>query len=262
MAQNGEEAGRREFRKYAEPAAFMERRHNHRLVTAEENETLAGVIEIREFRHISLLFVAREYQGRGIAKALFHRALNMIRQDNPECTTITVNSAPDAVGFYRKLGFRAASDEQCVNGIRFTPMRKLLFTAYCGLYCEQCSFRTAHEENNPEHLAHLPFPFALKDLSEYACGGCKSGRCICGKCRIKPCAMAREIDDCSECPEFPCPLIEEFANDGLPHHRDAVENLHQIREHGFEGWYESIQSALQCPCGRKQTWYWRCPLHD
>ncbi len=116
--------GRREFKKYAAPNAFMDRRSNHRLIIAEVDGELAGVIEIREMRHIALLFVAREFQRRGIAKALFNHAEESIRHHNPDCIRITVNSAPGAVDVYRKLGFQADKDEQCINGIRFTPMSK------------------------------------------------------------------------------------------------------------------------------------------
>lgn len=132
--------------------------------------------------------------------------------------------------------------------------------AYCGLYCEQCSFKTAYEEQNEKHLEQIPYQFTKRSLSDYNCGGCK-GYCICGVCEIKPCASAKNIESCAECDSFPCQLIDSFENDGMPHHRSAIENLKDIRKNGLEAWYSSLQSILRCQCGEKQTWYYTCPLH-
>lgn len=132
--------------------------------------------------------------------------------------------------------------------------------AYCGLYCEQCSFKTAHDEQDPKHLAHIPYPFTQKDLTEYNCGGCK-GYCICGPCKIRPCASAKNIVSCADCGSFPCEHIDSFANDGMPHHRNAIDNLNHIRKYGLEAWYEALKPSLKCQCGERQTWYYTCPLH-
>ena len=37
-------------------------------------------------------------------------------------TTITLNSSPYGVPFYRAIGFVPTDEEKTVNGIRFTPM--------------------------------------------------------------------------------------------------------------------------------------------
>ena len=134
--------------------------------------------------------------------------------------------------------------------------------AYCGLYCAACSFKTAHDEENPKHLEQLPFSFALKELSSYNCECCK-GYCICGPCQIKPCAAGKQLSSCGECKDFPCGHILAFEEDGMPHHRQAVENLRQIRAQGTEVWFQSIAPALHCPrCGAKQTWYYHCDCQE
>lgn len=132
--------------------------------------------------------------------------------------------------------------------------------AYCGLYCEQCSFKAAHDEQSLKHLEPIPYPFTQRDLSDYNCEGCK-GYCICGACKIKPCASARAIDSCADCDSFPCEHINAFATDGLPHHKIAVENLHHIHKNGVEAWFKTVQPLLKCDCGEKQTWYYTCPAH-
>jgi Acetyltransferases len=81
---------------------------------------LAGVLAVRNQSHISLLFVRKEYQRRGIAKKLFRAAEMYCRKE--DCKNITVHSSPYAVDIYRRLGFCALAPEQTANGIRYTPM--------------------------------------------------------------------------------------------------------------------------------------------
>ena len=135
--------------------------------------------------------------------------------------------------------------------------------AYCGLYCEQCSFKLAHDENNVKHLERIPYTVKLRDLAEYDCGGCKSGHCICGVCKIKPCASGRNIDHCSDCIEFPCGYIKTFENDGIPHHKSAVENFRMIRQYGIRHWFDYVAPLLKCKqCGERQSWYYFCSKHE
>ena len=137
----------------------------------------------------------------------------------------------------------------------------LKMLAYCGLYCEQCSFKAAHDEQNAKHIQHIPYAFVQRDLSQYSCECCK-GFCICGSCKIKPCAAAKHIDSCAQCSDFPCELIDAFATDGKPHHAQAVQNLHDIRTLGLESWYKQLSPSLTCACGQRQTWYYTCPCHS
>ena len=135
--------------------------------------------------------------------------------------------------------------------------------AYCGLYCEQCSSRVAVAERDPAHLE--PFIEKYKkerpELADWDCGGCK-GRNICGPCKIKDCASAKGVVSCAECDSFPCDDVSAFEKDGWAHHREAVENLRVIRERGAEAWFEALKTALHCQCGRRQSWYRRCPEHS
>ncbi|RGU94777.1 GNAT family N-acetyltransferase [Clostridium sp. AF15-17LB] len=86
----------------------------------EDNE-LKGTMAFRRDGHISLFFVCRDSQGRGIGRSLCEAAAaycaQVLRVDKA-----TVNAAPGAVAHYESLGFQAAGEEQVVNGIRFLPM--------------------------------------------------------------------------------------------------------------------------------------------
>ncbi|NRF95713.1 GNAT family N-acetyltransferase [Paenibacillus frigoriresistens] len=86
------------------------------------------MIEIRDFKHISLFFVDGKNQKRGIAKSLLAMAIDKIKKQNSMINSISVNSSPYGVSAYEKMGFQKSDDEQVIKGMRFTPMIKLLFS--------------------------------------------------------------------------------------------------------------------------------------
>ena len=71
-----------------------------------------------------MLFVDKEYHHKGIAKELTLKMIDDCIQNNKKVVNITVNSSPYAIGFYQKLNFKEVSEEQEVDGIKFTPMIK------------------------------------------------------------------------------------------------------------------------------------------
>ena len=136
--------------------------------------------------------------------------------------------------------------------------------AFCGIYCLQCSFRSAYESNDVKHILPMPSNYDhLKNmaLSEFACEGCK-GTNICGDCDIRNCAVAKNLNHCAECSAFPCEYIERFQHDGTPHHEKAVENLYAIKAVGIDAWFSGFVKSLTCECGERQSWYCQCPLHS
>ena len=86
------------------------------------NDIIVGMIAVKDFVHISLLFVDKHYHRQGIARSLFDHIIQICKEKNPSLKMITVNSSPYAVEFYHKLGFSNVSSEQVVDGIKFTPM--------------------------------------------------------------------------------------------------------------------------------------------
>lgn len=87
------------------------------------NDIIVGMIAVKNFVHISLLFVDKHYHKQGIARNLVNQVIEICKNKNPFLKTITVNSSPYAVGFYHRLDFIDISSEQTVDGIKFTPMR-------------------------------------------------------------------------------------------------------------------------------------------
>lgn len=114
--------GVKEFYRYANPEALAARQNdNHFCLVAEMEGRIVGVIEMRNYNHVSLLFVKK--RGIGIARALFDLALERCINEKPEFLKITVNSSPYAVSIYEKIGFRVAGEEKTENGITYIPMK-------------------------------------------------------------------------------------------------------------------------------------------
>jgi len=112
-----------EFKKIASADALADRlKGENFVVVAESDRKIIGFIEMRENSHIALLFVEKPYQHKGIAKELIQRSIEICKKRNPGIQTITVNSSPNAVAAYRKIGFKGLDNEKVSNGIRFVPM--------------------------------------------------------------------------------------------------------------------------------------------
>jgi len=116
--------GIREFMKYAR-ADYLAKRvtEGNFVMLVEAGQAIIGVIEIRENSHIALLFVEESFQRKGIGKKLVRKAVELCQERNPDIQHITVNSSPNALTAYQKIGFKATGNERTIHGIRFIPMK-------------------------------------------------------------------------------------------------------------------------------------------
>ena len=111
------------FKKLINAGSFTERLRSGNLVLlAIAEKEIIGILEMRHYSHIALLFVEKSFQKKGIAQELCRRSVELCRKLNPDLKEITVNSSPNALGAYQKIGFIPTEDEKETNGIRFTPM--------------------------------------------------------------------------------------------------------------------------------------------
>lgn len=113
-------------RDIVENDAFIEscERGESPIYAAFDGKKIVGIMGMRSSKtHINLVFTKKEYHHQGIATAIFHYLLEDLQKDNPSLQEITLNSSPYWKGFYLHLGFVALSDEQEIDGIRFTPMK-------------------------------------------------------------------------------------------------------------------------------------------
>ena len=117
--------GREVFLEYIHPIALQERfeegqRFSQYVVIRQE--VLLGWMEVRDDSHISMLFVHKDYQRRGIGKNLIQIAIdNAIHTNNQ---ALTLNSSPNSIEAYLTLGFTLLSDLSMINGVKFYEMKK------------------------------------------------------------------------------------------------------------------------------------------
>jgi len=115
------------FTKIAAPQAFAERLpgDNLMLVCVAEG-TLTGLIELKEGRHVAMLFVAPGRQRHGIGKRLLQAALEQARTE-----VVTVRASLSSVPAYERYGFVLAGDVGEFAGLVYQPMEKHLARASC-----------------------------------------------------------------------------------------------------------------------------------
>jgi RluA family pseudouridine synthase len=126
-------AGRRSFLAYARPVRILERiDRGHRVLVAEMEGRLVGMIEVRDQAHIAMLFVERDAQRRGVARTLIAAAFPGDRPEPSAATragvgtgaAITVNATPGSIAAYSHLGFRPTGPERDSDGLRVLPMAR------------------------------------------------------------------------------------------------------------------------------------------
>lgn len=115
--------GRAKFLEFIHPANIRQRlAAGACMFIACHRGQIVGVIEVRIYSHIALLFTERHYQRKGIAKKLLQAAVTRCREKRPQLTAITVNSSAYAVPVYERLGFIIRNKERLEQGVRYTPM--------------------------------------------------------------------------------------------------------------------------------------------
>ncbi len=120
--------GIKKFLSFVAPAAIARRlaERSFMLVALLRGE-LAGVVEIRDNSHITLLFVGEEQHRRGVARRLVEAAVGRSAFTCCYLTRMTVHSSPYAVPVYERLGFHRLGPEETQDGIRYIPMARKLF---------------------------------------------------------------------------------------------------------------------------------------
>ncbi len=87
---------------------------------------IIGMLSVIKDSHIALIFVDPEYQRKGIGKNLIDEAIKRCLNRNSDLSEVTVSSSPNSKKFYEEDGFEVLGDEINEEGMRFTPMRKII----------------------------------------------------------------------------------------------------------------------------------------
>ena len=96
------------------------------VIVARQENIIIGMLAVREESHVALIFVESQHQGKGIGKSLIDEAIKICKERNPGLTAITVSSSPNSKKFYEGIGFTAQGEEVDEDGMRYTPMQKIL----------------------------------------------------------------------------------------------------------------------------------------
>lgn len=96
----------------------------YQMMVAVDGERVVGAGSVVNRNHLSLLFVDEAYHHNGIGKALMEKLCDYLKTEEGE-RYMSLQAAPYAVNFYRKIGFREVAPEEAYAGIRVTPMEKV-----------------------------------------------------------------------------------------------------------------------------------------
>lgn len=106
--------------------------------------------------------------------------------------------------------------------------------APCGMNCQVCYKHCAKQK---------------------LCPGCRDGDPEkpghCRTCKIKDCALARQLTHCFECPDFPCPFIKSLEKSYQTRYRTSlIQNSLTVKEAGLEAFMRQQREEYTCPgCG-------------
>jgi hypothetical protein len=117
-------------------------------------------------------------------------------------------------------------------------------TAPCGLDCFNCPKYLAIDHEPVRTLLESQFKERGLPVDNVTCRGCRNEKGACVgfgakryPCKVYKCVMAKGIESCADCSDFPCDNLQPFAEHAqlLPHNM-KVYNLALIRKMGVEKW--------------------------
>ena len=85
---------------------------------------MIGVAAVRSGPHLSLLFVDKAFQRKGVGTALVNYMHEYLLSTHTGLGNekMIVNASPVGVNFYKYMGFKATDKQQLKDGIVYTPM--------------------------------------------------------------------------------------------------------------------------------------------
>ena len=106
------------FRGIASVESFSTRAKGDNTILVFEDEGIVkGVIELKEGRHVAMLFVDPESQKEGIGSKLIASVMAYAVTD-----TITVSASLNSVPAYLKYGFVCSGEPDEKSGLKYQPM--------------------------------------------------------------------------------------------------------------------------------------------
>lgn len=116
------EQGVETFRQIASADNFQQRSVlDNTMLVYEQDEEIKGVVELREGRHISMLFVSPLAQKQGVGRALMAAIRSYYRT-----SIITVSASLSSVPAYQQFGFMPVGEPEEKAGLLYQPMEMAL----------------------------------------------------------------------------------------------------------------------------------------
>ncbi len=113
------EEGINAFSGLSSPEAFSKRLvEDNTMFVYEEQGQILGMVELKEGRHVAMLFVSPAHQKRGIGQKLIAAALACRRVQS-----VTVSASIPSVPAYQSYGFNVVGAEEEKQGLRYVPMQ-------------------------------------------------------------------------------------------------------------------------------------------
>ncbi|MCL6416615.1 GNAT family N-acetyltransferase [Aestuariirhabdus sp. Z084] len=106
------------FRDIASIDSFEKRMNeDNEILIFQQGQTIQGVIELKEGRHIAMLFVKPDAQRQGVGRALMEAIRPMTRTQE-----LTVSASLSSVSAYACFGFQCAGGVAESAGLKYQPM--------------------------------------------------------------------------------------------------------------------------------------------
>lgn len=94
---------------------------DYEMLVYENNGEVVGYIELKEGRHIAMLFVSPSFQKRGVGKSLISKILPYAKSD-----VITVSASLTSIPAYLNFGFDCVGDVSESSGLTYQSMEMKL----------------------------------------------------------------------------------------------------------------------------------------
>ncbi|MEY8240947.1 MAG: GNAT family N-acetyltransferase [Cycloclasticus sp.] len=94
---------------------------DNEMLVYEDNDKVIGFIELKEDRHIAMLFVSPRHQRKGVGKSLISEILSDTKNN-----TITVSASLTSVSAYLGYGFECTGEVSESAGLTYQPMEMKL----------------------------------------------------------------------------------------------------------------------------------------
>jgi hypothetical protein len=133
---------------------------------------------------------------------------------------------------------------------------------YCGYNCHLCAARSDDPAMREKLVAGWRRIFGHQQYTaeNVKCAGCRgTGEVADKQCKARPCAMARQLDSCAQCDEFPCDKVRNLlaSREGLliycrPGSGPVSEEEYNLCMRQFESMPNLIKILAEC--GKLAPW--------